>query len=480
MLIELYNFSKRENSTKQVSPSDPSKLTISNAYLKDSTSFQNPTIILKEKPNGTVFSPSVYNYCSIPYWQRYYFVTDWRWENGVWEVDLKVDVLASFKTAIGSTSAYIIRAASQYNGDILDTFYPTTTVTAITKQQVSSEIFHTTIPGGCFILGCINNSNSVNRVGSVTYYVLTATQLTGVLVYMFGSGIYQSSSINEISEGLYKSMFDPFQYVVSCMWFPYAASAVGETETDTVKVGYWDTGVSALRLRQIISEIGFKTGVPIARHPQIARGAYLDHAPYTKLTLFYPPFGEIPIDTAFMIFGNNNYLYGKIYLDFITGIANCYVTITDGYDTDTTADPYRFMTMRTSQIGVPIQISQVMSDYASTLSSVGSAVGNAFTWNFTGVFKDIMASYATDMPKVSSQGANGSFIEVIEPPYLIVEHKQVVDENLTEFGRPLCNTRTINQLSGYIQTGEADHAIGGTDGERKEINKYLKEGFFYE
>ena len=235
-----------------------------------------------------------------------------------------------------------------------------------------------------------------------------------------------------------------------------------------------------MKLRQIISEIGFKTGVPIARHPQIARGAYLDHAPYTKLTLFYPPFGEIPIDTAFMIFGNNNYLYGKIYLDFITGIANCYVTITDGYDTDTTADPYRFMTMRTSQIGVPIQISQVMSDYASTLSSVGSAVGNAFTWNFTGVFKDIMASYATDMPKVSSQGANGSFIEVIEPPYLIVEHKQVVDENLTEFGRPLCNTRTINQLSGYIQTGEADHAIGGTDGERKEINKYLKEGFFYE
>lgn len=478
MIVQFFNFSKRPNSTKQVSPSDATKLEITNAYLKDETSFQNPTIILKEKPNNVVFSPSGYNYCAIPYWQRYYFVTDWRWSNGVWEVDLKVDVLASFKTAIGNTSAYIIRSASQYNGDIIDTFYPTTTVTAITKQNIMSEIYHTTIPGGCFVLGCINNSSS-NRVGSITYYALTDTELNNVLVYMFGDGIYNASNVTEISKGLYKSLVNPFQYIVSCMWFPYAASNVGDT-VDHVKVGYWDTGVNGRYINKIIDEIGFKTQSPIARHPQIARGSYLDHAPYTTLTAYLPPFGEIPIDTTYMIFGNNNYLYGKMYLDFITGVANCYFTITDGYDIETTADPYRFMTMRTAQVGVPIQISQVLSDYANSLQGVGAAVGDAFTWNFSGVFKNILASYAADMPKVSTQGANGSFIEIIEPPYLIVEHKQLVDENLAEFGRPLCNTRTINTLSGYIQTGEADHEFAGTDAERKEINQYLTDGFFYE
>ena len=81
---------------------------------------------------------------------------------------------------------------------------------------------------------------------------------------------------------------------------------------------------------------------------------------------------------------------------------------------------------------------------------------------------------------VSSMGANGSLIEIITPPYLIVEHYQVVDENLAEFGRPLCNTRTISTLSGYIQCGEDDLSFSGTKSENEEINRNLKEGFFYE
>ena len=169
-----------------------------------------------------------------------------------------------------------------------------------------------------------------------------------------------------------------------------------------------------------------------------------------------------------------------MFIDFITGLADCYLTITDGYDTDTTADPYKFMTMRSGQIGVPIQISQVMTDYLSTLQNGVGALSNLFTGNIGGVFNNIVSGVQNSMPKVSSLGANGSLIEIITPPYLIVEHYQIVDENLTEFGRPLCNTRTISTLSGYIQCGEDDHAFSGTRSENEEINRYLKDGFFYE
>ena len=476
MQVYLYSFKKRENSTAYPLPSEGK---LFNVQLKNETSFLTPTLRMSVDNLTTgLFSPAAYNYAFIPYWQRYYYITDWNYTNACWECNLSVDVLASFKGEIGNTSAYIIRSASQYNGDILDSFYPTTTVSSITKQRISSEIYHTTIPGGCFVLGCVNNSAS-NRVGSITYYALTATELNNVLVYMFGSGIYQASNITEMGEGLYKSLFDPFQYIVSCMWFPYAANVVGDT-VDHVKVGYWDTGVNGRYINLIVDEIGFKTESPIARHPQISRGSYLDHAPYTKITAYYPPFGEIPIDTNYMLYGANNYLYGKMFIDFVTGLANCYFTITNGYDTESTADPYKFMTMRTAQVGVPIQIAQVMSDYASAMQSIGGAVGNAFTWNFSGVFQNIIASYAADMPKVSTQGANGSLIEIIEPPYLIVEHKQVVDENLVEFGRPLCNNRTINTLAGFIQCGEDDHSFTATQTETERINRYLKEGFFYE
>lgn len=478
MQVTLYKFTKRLNSTKLPTPSTGKNF---QCELKDETSFLNP--VLRFAPNtlsAGVFSPAIYNYALIPYWERFYYITDWNYINGVWECTLSVDVLASFREEIGNTSAYIIRSTTQYNGDILDSFYPTTTVCGITKQQISSDIYHKTIPGGAFVIGVINSANNANKMGAVIYYALTADQMKQLMNYLFSSNIYQASNISEIGEGLYKSLFDPFQYIVSCMWFPFAASTFG-TGTDIITVGYWSTNITnAVVVNYVVSEFGFKSALPIAHHPQIARGAYLDHAPYTRLTAYYPPFGEIPIDTTFMQFGDNNYLYGKIYLDHVTGVGDCFLTITDGYDIDTTADPYRFMTMRTAQIGVPIQISQIMSDYVATISSGGAAIGSAFSGNISGIFSNITSAIESAMPKVSSLGANGSLVEIIEPPYLIVEHMQVVDENLYEFGRPLCNTRLINQLYGFVQCGEDDHQFSATKTESEEINRNLKNGFFYE
>lgn len=479
MNVELYKFTKRLNSTARPTPSAGTSFT---CELKDETSFINP--ILKFRPDhltSGLFSPSAYNYAYIAYWQRYYYITDWKYINGLWECYLTVDVMASFKTEIGNTSAYIIRSASQYNGDISDSFYPATTVCSITKQQISSDIYHTTVPGGCFVVGIINKSQNANKMGAVIYYALSATDMGNLMNYLFSSSIYQQAGISsvEITDGLYKSLVDPFQYISSCIWFPVPTSTLGDT-TETITVGYWNTNITGTVVKYVTKEIGFKSNLPIARHPQIARGAYMDHAPFTKLTAYYPPFGEIPIDTTFLQYGTNNYLYGKMFIDFITGLADCYITITNGYDTDTTADPYKYMTMRSGQIGVPIQISQVMTDYLSTLQSGVGALTNLFTGNIGGVFNNIVSGVQNSMPKVSSLGANGSLIEIITPPYLIVEHYQVVDENLSEFGRPLCNTRTINTLSGYIQCGEADHAFSGTRSENEEINRNLKEGFFYE
>lgn len=479
MNVTLYKFSKRINSTKQPLPSSGKSFT---CQVKDETSFINP--VLRFDPSGLVsglFSPSAYNYAQIIYWQRYYYITDWTYVNGCWEASLTVDVMASFKSEIGNTSAYIIRSASQYNGDISDSFYPATTVCSIIKQQISSDIYHTTIPGGCFVVGIINKSQNSNKMGAVIYYALTASDMGNLLNYLFSSSIYQQAGISsvEITDGLYKSLVDPFQYIASCIWFPVPTSTLGTT-TETITVGYWNTNITGTVVTYVTKEIGFKSNLPIARHPQIARGAYMDHAPYTKLTAYYPPFGEIPIDTTYLQYGANNYLYGKMFIDFITGLADCYITITNGYDTDTTADPYKYMTMRSGQIGVPIQISQVLTDYMSTLQSGVGAVSSLFSGNIAGIFGNIISGVQNSMPKVSSLGANGSLIEIITPPYLIVEHMQVVDENRAEFGRPLCNTRTISQLSGYIQCGEADHSFSGTKSENEEINRNLKEGFFYE
>ena len=64
--------------------------------------------------------------------------------------------------------------------------------------------------------------------------------------------------------------------------------------------------------------------------------------------------------------------------------------------------------------------------------------------------------------------------------YLSYKYFTVVDENLAEIGRPLCQTKQISTLSGYILCQNADAQITGTQDEADKINGYLNSGFFYE
>ena len=482
MQVTLYKFSKRVNSTKQPMPSDGKIFT---CQLKDETSFLNP--VLRFAPNTLttgLFSPSAFNYASIPYWQRFYYITDWPYINGEWEATLSVDVLASFKGEIGNTSAYIIRSASRYNGDILDSFYPASTSCGIVKQQFAQQfIYHTYIANGSFILGVINSLNNA-QFGAITYYALTLSQLSDMLQYLFSANIYNNSSITEIGRGLYQSMFNPFQYIVSCMWVPWSPSNIGST-TANIKVGYWDTGVSGIIASTLVKEFGYFSAQPLDLHPQWqSRGFYLNKEPYSRYTVFIPPFGQIPIDTAYiaheyeMTGHEHNFLHGSFYCDCITGIADLYLSITDGYGT--LADPNKYFTMRSAQVGVPVQLAQVMTDYMSTVGNGLGAIASGFTGNIGGIFSNIASAVESAMPKVSISGSNGCITETIIPPFIVCEHYYVAEENNAEFGRPLCDTKTISQLSGFIKCGEDDHSFSATQSESEQINRYMSDGFFYE
>lgn len=469
MNVELYKFTKRLNSTAQPTPSAGTSFT---CELKDETSFINP--ILKFRPDhltSGLFSPSAYNYAYIAYWQRFYYITDWKYINGLWECYLTVDVMASFRTEIGNTSSYIIRSNSAYNGNIIDSFYPAKSDVTIQKTNVACAWYNVAPSGGSYILGVINYENG-NKIGALNYYALTTAQLSSILNYLFTDNIYNSSSITEMGKGLYKSLFNPFQYIVSCLWFPFSTSAFGSAQAE-VKVGYWSTAVQGI----IVSSLAEKTFVTatLPDHPQLIRGAYLNRAPYTKHTLYIPPFGCIPIDTNFISIGK--YLYSAVLVDHITGQATIRVALSPS---SSNLNEYNIMCERTGMIGVPIQLAQILTDYVNTLSSASDVISSALSFNLGGVFKGLLSAVESQMPKVSTSGANGSFIETLQYPQLISEFLNIVNENQTEFGRPLCDTRTISTLSGYIQCGEADHAFSGTKAENEEINRNLRDGFFYE
>jgi len=469
MQVSFYpNFSKRPNSTEQ----PPQALAVSvQCQLKDETSFLRPSLKIVNQLTAGVFSPDAFTYAYIPQWRRYYYVQDWTYINACWECTLMVDVLASFKTEIGLTSAYVVRSATAYDGNIIDTLYPANTNYDIVKTNVATSWYNVAPSGGTYVIGCINNQTT-GRTGSVAYYALNQTQLNSLLTYLFSDSIYNSSSITEIGSGLYKSLFDPFQYIVSCVWFPFGLQSFGSTQA-TMKVGYWDTGVNGI-IVQATAQSTFVTAT-IPNHPQASRGSYLNYAPYTRHTLYVPPFGSIPLETPFKRIGN--YLYSAVYVDHLTGAATLRVSICPS---SSSLSEYNLMTERTANIGVPIQIAQIMVDAMGSVQSVISGVTSIVTNAIGALFGSIGNAVSSQMPKVSTSGANGSFLNQIMYPVLVSEFSRIVNEDNTEFGRPLCQVRTINSLSGYVQCGEADHAFSGTKQEIDEINDYMKAGFFYE
>ena len=466
MNVYLFGFAKKENSTKSPTITDG---VLFSMQLKEETSVINPVLIVN-KPNTM---PTVYNYAFIPSLQRYYFINDWQYINGAWVCYCNVDVLASHKIAIGQTSAYIERAASAYNGNIIDNLYPATTDVEIRNGVIANSWSGVAPSGGCFVLGVINYQSS-HHIGAVSYYALTSADMDSLFNYLFNNNIYTSSSITEIGEGLFKSLFNPFQYIVSCMWFPASVGTYGSTVTN-MKIGYWPTNVTA-NMVDAVTDVRFVTG-NIYDHPQISRGEYLNYAPYTRITLYCPPFGAIPIDPYYTRLGH--YLYSKVSIDVTSGEAVINVSFRESPYGSYSGKP---CIQKTAMMGVPIQLAQVLSDYSGSLNTIMTASSSSSGAEAAGklISGVLQSAIATQMPQVSTSGSNGSFNTFTVAPELVIEHYRIADEDKADLGRPLMASRQINSLSGFVKCAESHFAGLCYEEERNRINNYLISGFFYE
>ena len=468
---EFYLFSKKRNSTKQ--PTAGSGTTYTGIELKDDCSILNPIIRLRVAGMTvpTVAPVNTFTYCYIAKFNRYYFIEDWIYSAGMWEGHLTIDVLASHKTEIGSTSAYVERSASNYDGNIIDKIYPANTDYDIQYASLAYAYLNVAPSGGTYVVGIINSQ--ANNAGAVTYYAMTQAQLESLLAYMFGNDIWNSSGITEISSGLFKSMFNPIQYIASCLWFPFPVSTFSSTDA-TVYLGYYSTGVTAKILTSLAHK-AYITGT-IPAHPQAStRGAYLNYAPYTDVTLYIPPFGSIPIDTAFIKKGS--YLYCPYWVDHITGEAVVRISLCTSnnlVETNVCAE-------RASKIGVPIQIAQVMADYSHTIQTMQSGLSGGIAGIIAGAIgTTVQSALDAKFPAVSSSGSNGSYMETIQTGLIVAKHTKIVDADNTDLGRPLMTTKTLNTLSGYIKCGEAHFASPCLASERAKVEDFMLSGFYYE
>ena len=475
MIVNLYSFQKKKNSTAQ--PQIQTATTLTSVQLKDSTGIMNPILLIN--PNNAAFStpfvPSGFNYAHIPSFGRYYFVNDWTWRNGLWECSLSVDVLASFKTSIGAMSEYVLRSSSQFETSISDITYPVTTNYAVTRAPVDLNLDMV----GFYVLGIISNSSAVSE-GAISYYVMTAAEMANFKSYLMSETFLSANglaNLQEMNKELVKVAYNPFQYIVSCKFFPFAYPSSTGTAVTSINFGWWSIPMTARLISVYVIFTQQSDNFTAGAHPQASRGRYLNHAPYTEIYVIHPMLGTVLLDSN-KIEATNTVMI-TVTADAISGQGVIDIT-------NTTRGIRLFETC--SNIAQDIPLAQINTDVIgvarTAISSTGDVIskvanldiGGAIASAASGVLNTIEAS----IPVLQASGVNGNKANYYFPADFYTVNRQIVDEDLDHRGRPLCTNKTINTLSGFILCADSHFSGQCFDAEKDMVNDYLTSGFYYE
>ena len=436
-------FSKRINSTKQ--PSGGQNIDV---VLKHPTSVIRPSFVI------TGFN-TAWNY--ISWGNRYYYVADIIILTATQaEYVCELDVLATYKSVIGSSSQYVLRSSAASDGTIVDAKYPAkSSPTGMHYEPVTiNSVFNDT---GTFILGVKNGHSNTG----LTFYAVDATNMAALMSYMFSDTWLDAS---DITKSLQKMLINPMDYISLCYWFPLTLPTSGSAH---IYFGYWDSGASGTKLEENARIVNVYDTVVLNNHPQIARGAYLNGAPYTKLTADIFGFGRIPLDPD--LFMSSRSMTVRLLVDLFTGLGELIVEGSTGRAAKVSA-----------MVGVPVQLSQVTQDLIKPVVQAVSAGASAAAGNYVGAGASIFDALASAMPQIQTSGSTGSKIAYSTSPRIYQEWYSIVDEDNATLGRPLCAVRTINTLSGFMQCENVDVEDVGTVAEKRAIIDFMEGGFFYE
>lgn len=476
MEVKLYTYAKRSNSTIQPGGGLG---TVYEGELKQGTSVLSP--VIKFRFNAGV-QPSLYNYAYISTFHRYYYINDWVWQDGLWFASLNVDALASWKSEIGLQSLYVTRSASQATPDLPDLFYPT-------ENPDNGYIVTTPIEriwsaygrdAGLYVVGIITSSQYAT--GSVNYYAMNTAQMRTFTSYLMSEDFFAhvksvETSISELPDLAIKLLFEPFVYIVSCNWFPIDWSQVipyDQTQLSRISVGWWmlPDSIKAYVIKSDNERVIIDGETTLPTHPQANQyRAFLNGQGFTKYVLNMPPFGNFEIDP--MAVYKSHALYFQLGVSLVSGQGFLYV-----FNGAKNSPIRSVIASLNCTIAVPVQISAITRKnpdmVAGIISSVAGMLQGTDVSGFGGIGKAIYN------PNLQTLGTNADIMQYQIVPSVTSYFTQITEQNNAEFGRPLCKTRTINTLAGFVKVESADINIDCTQFENSIIKDNMQKGFFFE
>lgn len=444
MNIVFYKFTKKENSTAKPQEGGFSI----EGVLNENTSIISPSVSIKFGVEITG-----YNYAYIHDFKRFYKVVSWSYELGLWRCNLYVDVLASFRPEIGKMRNYILRSASDNNGNIIDGLYPTTPQTGISETSAES-VFN-------------ENQFIIHYVGKNGMKAVLISK--NALVTLCRSLWNSWGNIDGMNDA-FAAIADPFQYVNGIQKTYAPIGFWGGQGATSIVLGTVDTGAAGQDITDSVGKASVSLGVP--KHPQAADRPYLKASPFSVYSIRIPGVGWITLPSEALY--NASGITVNFYAEPASGNMRADVCVGGSVIASGTG--------------------KVNTDWglagASSSPGVGGLLGKAVgalgsgilgdLANFIGAGAGILDAAGSATATVQQSGGMSGCVGMNEPLILQLKYQTAVPDNVEDHGRPLMEFRYIGRLSGFVQCEGAHFEGVCTQTEQSMIDGALNGGFFYE
>lgn len=465
MEVKFYSHAKRINSTLLPTGGDSIA-----CALKDSCSMISPVLELK-----TATKPA-YNYVYISDFGRYYYITDWNYDKGIWSAPLSVDVLTSWRDAIKATKAQVLFSSSLYNMDLMDNRLAS--IGSYTRESETADFVGTLsgqnlAPSGTFAINALSSS-STWATGATTTYFMNYQQMQ-----LFARELVSTS----VWEGLRQFFNNPMDGIIECYYIPLDISKfIDLTVNGPVQVGDYTfpTATAKKAVSTNLALKSFTTTIDIPWHYSDFRRL----SPYTELSMFVPFCGAKPINPE-MVY-NIGYLFIDYSVDIVTGNVQAII-----YNKDEVLEEF------SGNCKVTLPVGQTQSRAENVIGATGGAItaiagfasGNV-ALGATGVLS-ALSSVITPASVKTTGGMSGTVLGAIlgndlkrwQKFRLSATSRDTADapDNMrATLGSALNKVTLLSNLTGYVQCYGASVNASATSGEIASINDYLNSGIYLE
>jgi hypothetical protein len=453
MHVIFLNFTKKADSTATpTSEQLAAGISFDSVVLKELTNIDNPVLKIDQG------SSEIYkmNYCYIQEWNRYYFVQTVNLRHDtIFECNLTLDDLASFKTSILAYTAFVERCASPtyYNSDIPDGALSVEDMI----DHVSSASTDVGFSSALLYVVRILGRGSTGGVGT---FLTNLASMQNIFSQMWAD-IDDGMGLGDLEEFMQMWIADPIKYLIGVYSTPIGGSVYYHNlSPETVFFGGHETNITWDKITA--GETVMFSGAlnkPTSIYTDFRR---TDPA-FSSYTIYIPTVGTVPLASDLI----ERNLTMEIGADLWTGDL-LFKLKADGELVGT----YNSNCYASQSIGVVNQANGIMSGSLATAASLT-------TGNVAGIIEGIKTAMSPTPSIVGSQGGTGC-VTVANNIVITCCQKSSADFPVSVYGRPCCKNIALSNLSGYVKCANSSIALAANKSVIESVNAKLDAGIYIE